>query len=185
MSIDLVQLLKQADLHRYLESLVQASDDIVIDSGRLRMIHDASLGSHHSQGQKKDLRLVYCRICCPTLELTSRSYRRAVIGGSQPAALLQGVLPLLLPLSDENSQEAQWLNTLAKDEQTNYLHLLFSALNVNSVRVVETESEAWKFLLGLVEGAGLTRRYLVLTANLELRSSQNRQQSLDCCPSIG
>ncbi|KAK4685034.1 U3 small nucleolar RNA-associated protein 10, partial [Tremellales sp. Uapishka_1] len=155
----LVQLLKQADLKNYLQALVAAAEDCVIDPKRLRTVQTAALDLQHGEGKKES------------------SHRRAVIGfllshvsawrAIQPrqnllstlseisdTSVLKGVLPLLMDLNNQQAEETAWVASLPLGLQSGYLTTLFSALNKQSASVIATEDVgAWKFVVSLLRPA--------------------------------
>ncbi|KAL1412540.1 snoRNA-binding rRNA-processing protein utp10 [Vanrija albida] len=155
---DLVQLLKPSDLTKYLEALIKALDDMVIDAGRLASVHASVLDS-----QKKDKKEVTHRrdvvdwLMSHVLGWRSDTPRRSLLSSLARVAnvsRLYGSIPLLTSLAASDKDEASWLSTLPATHRKEYLELAFGSFAARHVSALnENNSEAWKFLLELVTSA--------------------------------
>lgn len=168
---DLVQLLKPSDLTKYLETITRALDEMVVDAGRLSLVHGQTLDLQSKNGKKDTLyrRDVVDWLMSHILGWRADSPRRALLSSLDRAvniSCLQGALPLLEPLLDSSKDEDKWLASLPATHRTEYLELVFNAFNArNAAAVVVEDGEPWTFLRALVDkssGVGLQLRALSL-----------------------
>lgn len=168
---DLVQLLKPSDLTKYLETITRALDEMVVDAGRLAMVHGQTLDLQSKNGKKDTLyrRDVVDWLMSHVRGWRADSARRALLSSLDRAvniSRLQGALPLLEPLLDTSKDEDKWLAGLPVTHRSEYLELVFSAFSArNAAAVVGEESNAWKYLMDLVDkssGVGLELRAISL-----------------------
>ncbi|TXT12979.1 hypothetical protein VHUM_01380 [Vanrija humicola] len=152
---DLVQLLKPSDLTKYLEAIINALDDMVIDAGRLAAVHATVLDS-----QKKDKKEVTHRrdvvdwLMSHVLAWRSDASRRSLLSSLARVvnvSRLYGSLPLLTSLIATDKDESAWLSLLPATHRKEYLDLAFGSFTARHVSAVnENNSESWAFLLELV-----------------------------------
>jgi U3 small nucleolar RNA-associated protein 10 len=168
---DLVQLLKPSDLTKYLETITKALDEMIVDAGRLALVHGQQLDLQSKNGKKDTLyrRDVVDWLMSHVLGWRADSSRRALLSSLDRAvniSCLQGALPLLEPLLDSSKDEDKWLASLPATHRAEYLELLFNSFNARNAAAVTAESgEPWKFLCTLVDknaGTGLELRALSL-----------------------
>lgn len=155
---DLVQLLKPSDLAKYLESLTEALDDMVLDASRLALVHASALDASTKDGKKhvSQRRAVVDSLMSHVLGWRSDDARRSLLSSLvrvNNASRLQGALPLLEPLTDAAKDEADWLASLPTAHKDEYLDLLFESFNPRHTSVLSEDSEAWRFLLDLFSAA--------------------------------
>lgn len=152
---DLVQLLKPSDLSKYLESLAEALDDMVLDASRLALVHGSVLDASTRDGKKNisQRRAVVDSLMSHVLGWRADEARRSLLSSLARVtnvSRLQGALPLLEPLEDVTKDEADWLESIPAAHRSEYLDLLFEGFNPRHASVVtESDSEAWRFLLDL------------------------------------
>jgi len=90
-----------------------------------------------------------------------------ILSGSRDIAFFRGSLPLLL---SAQSNEKNWIASLSDKQREEYVDLLFSGLDANSVHaLVEGESKGWTFVKSLLSATD------VLSA--QLRNASLRQFS--------
>ncbi|CAK9783229.1 hypothetical protein CC85DRAFT_281973 [Cutaneotrichosporon oleaginosum] len=168
---DLVQLLKPSDLTKYFETITKALDEMIVDAGRLALVHGQQLDLQSKNGKKDTLyrRDVVDWLMSHVLGWRADSARRALLSSLDRAvniSCLQGALPLLEPLLDSSKDEDKWLASLPATHRTEYLELLFNSFNSRNAAAVTVEGgEPWKFLRTLVDkttGSGLQLRALSL-----------------------
>lgn len=167
---DLVQLLKPSDLTKYLEVLTSSLDDMVVDAGRLALVHGKALEVQHKGGKDTSHRRdVVDWLMSHVLGWRAESARRSLLSSLTRAtnvSRLHDSLPLLTPLLDASKDEAAWLGRLSVSGRDEYLDLVFDAFAARHASVVtETDSEVWALLLRLVDqsaGVGLQLRALSL-----------------------
>ncbi|OCF41969.1 hypothetical protein I317_04161 [Kwoniella heveanensis CBS 569] len=155
---DTVQLLKPSDRRKYIQALLDSSDEMIVDATRVRAVHIAALGPQHGARNRKDSSHRRAVIGALASHITAyRSFHGRVVLlnlliGVTDHAVFRGILPLLTAIDDGEDAEALWLANLSAPDRAEYLGLLFSTLKAYSVSVLtEEESPAWEFLLSLVD----------------------------------
>ncbi|WWD20373.1 hypothetical protein CI109_104849 [Kwoniella shandongensis] len=153
---DVVQLLKSTDRRRYLDTLLEVADEIIIDAGRVKVLHSVALEVHRGQN-KKSLSHRRAVIGCLTSHIVAfRSLRERLVlldllSEVQDSTLLRGVLPLLTSLENGQDDEFIWLSDLSFEARTNYLEVLFGVFKPQAATVLaEEQSPAWTFLLSML-----------------------------------
>lgn len=166
---DLAQLLKPSDLTKYLQTLTSALDEMVIDAGRLALIHGSALEATKGKKDVTHRRDVVDWLMSHVLGWRADGPRRSLLSSLAPAtnvSRLQGALPLLTPLIDASKNDAAWLTGLPTAHKAEYLDLIFEAFSARHASVVtEADSDVWAFLLqiaGQAGGVGLELRNLSL-----------------------
>nr|XP_019009268.1 uncharacterized protein I206_05916 [Kwoniella pini CBS 10737]OCF48049.1 hypothetical protein I206_05916 [Kwoniella pini CBS 10737] len=150
---DTVQLLKPSDRKKYLDMLIENSDDITVDSGRIKTILYAALVIVHGKNKKETAHRRAVLGCLISHIVSHRSIRDRLtllrlLVDIHDHSILRGLLPLLLVLQDEKHHETIWLNSLEPVDRKDYLALLFSAVNKESVSVLaDQQAGVWNFLL--------------------------------------
>ncbi|WVQ66419.1 uncharacterized protein L199_004599 [Kwoniella botswanensis] len=153
---DSVQLLKPSDRKRYLDVLIEAGDDLVVDSNRLQTIHTAALVIVPGKNKKDTAHRRAVLGCLISHIISYRSIRERLVllklvSNIYDHTILRGLLPLITALKDEKDEESVWLSGLARDTRKEYLALLFSTFRKESVNVLADEqSGAWQFLLSIL-----------------------------------
>ncbi|KAK8849743.1 hypothetical protein IAR55_005078 [Kwoniella newhampshirensis] len=156
---DTVQLLKSIDRRRYLDSLLEFADEMVIDSGRVRALHSVALEIHRGQNKKALLHRRAVIGCLTSHIVAYRAHRERLIlldllSDVSDSTLLRGVLPLLTVLENEKNDETIWLSELSSEASAEYLGVLFGTLRPQTVSVLtDQQSSAWTFLLSVLGGS--------------------------------
>ncbi|WWC92888.1 uncharacterized protein L201_007850 [Kwoniella dendrophila CBS 6074] len=159
---DTVQLLKPSDRKRYLDVLVESGDDIIVDQGRLQSVLTSALVIVHGKNKKDTAHRRAVIGCLISHIISYRSiHERLVllklIQNIHDHTILRALLPLIIQLQDDKSEESVWISTLNKEHRSEYLALLYSTFRSESINVLtDLQSGAWELLLASLQGDGLT-----------------------------
>nr|XP_019043454.1 hypothetical protein I302_08031 [Kwoniella bestiolae CBS 10118]OCF22384.1 hypothetical protein I302_08031 [Kwoniella bestiolae CBS 10118] len=162
---DSVQLLKPSDRKKYLDVLIEAGDDLIVDQTRLQIIHSAALVIVHGKNKKETAHRRAVLGCLISHVISYRSIRERLIllrliANVHDHTILRGLLPLLTALGDAKDEETAWLHSLPTEDRREYLALLFSTFRKESVNVLADEqSGAWEFLLASLDGGRSSALY--------------------------
>ncbi|WWC65921.1 uncharacterized protein I303_108543 [Kwoniella dejecticola CBS 10117] len=154
---DTVQLLKPSDRKKYLDTLVEASDESTLDNGRLKTVHTAALVIIHGKNKKETAHRRAVLGCLISHIISHRCIRDRLallrlIAEVYDHSVLRGVLPLLLALQDVKNEETVWLNTLKAVDRHEYLALLMSTFSKESVSLfADDQAGAWDFMLSALQ----------------------------------
>jgi U3 small nucleolar RNA-associated protein 10 len=142
---DLAQLLKPADLAKYLDTIKAEIDDMIVDAGRLALVHAKALDAKKKDTHRLD---VVDWLMSHVLAWRQLSARRALLSSldrTTNVSRLHGALALL------DDAEAEWLDTLPLADKAEYLDLVFDAFAPkHAAAVTEDDSDIWAWLLKVV-----------------------------------
>jgi U3 small nucleolar RNA-associated protein 10 len=142
---DLAQLLKPSDLGKYLDGIKAELDDMVVDAGRLALVHGKKLAldAKKKDAHKRDVVDWLMSHVLAWRQLSARRTLLSLLDRTTNVSRLHGVLPLL--------DEAEWLGTLPLADKAEYLDLVFDAFAPkHAAAVTEADSDVWAFLLKVV-----------------------------------
>ncbi|RXK39692.1 hypothetical protein M231_03047 [Tremella mesenterica] len=149
---NMIQLLKQSDLRQYLDMLLNASKELIMDHKRLVVLHASQPGS---EGNKKEIiRHKRSVISWLLSHLTAwRSYRErlallSTLSGINDGGVFRGSLPLLKSLIEPANEERAWVESLDQSQRTAYLETLTRCISQSALpSLSDPESDGWIFLL--------------------------------------
>jgi len=131
-------------------------DDIILDRKRLLAVHTASLDPRQSTNKKDSShrRAVLASLLSHVTvwqSIRQREILLEILSGVQSPVVFRGVLPLLRPLEESDSEEEIWLSTQDTESRVRYIRLLFDTLNAWSAAALsDAGSDSRDLIFGFV-----------------------------------